>query len=271
MRSRQLARELRELRENQNLSPKEAANSLGWSLAKISRIENARVTVSTADVANAIELYGGVDSGQRAALIQLAREAQKRGWWTDYNDVFKGAYAALEDEASTICAFEPLLVPGLLQTGDYARTVIEGWQSRRADQSTDRRVQARLARQALLTRPDAPQMHFVLGEAVLRQQVGGTKIMQEQLVALWEASTRPNVTIQVVPFTATAHYGLDGSFVRMGFEDAQMQIAYAEGQGGGIYLESRSDLEDINDRWDGILSVALSPQASANLFVEQTK
>lgn len=277
VRGLQLGRALMEIREDRNLTRKEVGEALSWSAAKISRAENAITPPSAEDVESALDLYGGVTFEDRAALIQLARDAGKRGWWAAFKDVFRGGYPGFEDEASRLRTYEPLLIPGLLQTQDYIRAVTAASPSRSKDPAEaseilEKRVKARITRQALLGRPDAPEMHFLIGEAALRQEIGGPDVMRRQIGALWEASTKPNITIQIVPFSAGAHCGLDGPFVLMDYAPGNMRIAYTEGHGGGLYLESESDLAEMNDRWKGILSVALSSQDSeAFLLAEQTR
>lgn len=277
VRSLQLARRLKDLREERGLAAKDVAEALRWSVAKVSRVENAVIGISVEDVEAALDLYGGLDHVERADLLQLARDAGKRGWWAAFKDVFKGAYPGLEDQASRLRTYEPLLIPGLLQTHDYIRAVTAAAPPKSKDPDTaqellEQRVKARIARQSLLSRPDAPKMHFLIGEAALRQQVGGPDVMRKQIAALWEASTKPNITIQIVPFSGGAHCGMDGPFVVMDFAAAQMRIAYTEGHGGGLYLESESDLVEMEARWEGILGVALSSQDSeASLLAEQTR
>lgn len=259
-----LSAELRRLREESGMSRQDAMDSLGWSPTKISRIENGKVSVDLADVEAAIELYGGVGEADYARLIKLATDGSRRGWWDAYKDVFKSALPAMEDTASWIWTFEPLIIPGLLQTGEYARALINA--SPLPGQDGDRRVQGRTARQAVVTRANAPDLHFVVGEAVLHQQVGGPSVMRGQLSSLWESAHRDNITIQVVPFATGAHFGLEGGFTVFGFSDPDVKIARTEGPGGSIYLESVADLKEIDQRRRGIMDVALTSAESVELF-----
>lgn len=261
----QLSRELRRLREETGTSREHVCEATGMSSPTLSRIENAGTTISPQTVSDLLDIYG-VASELRDSLMQLARDAQKRGWWQAYRDVFKGAYVGLEHEASGIFVFEPTLVPGLLQIGEYVRAIVTGTPSPTPDETEDRRVQARIARQALLTRATPPGMHFVIGEAVLCQMVGGSGVMRRQISHLWEMAQRGTVTLQIVPFTAGAHPGLDGSFTILTFDEVGMEIGYAEGPGGGIYLESQADLAEINLRRESILTVALSTKETEEML-----
>ncbi|MFC5749971.1 helix-turn-helix domain-containing protein [Actinomadura rugatobispora] len=263
-RGRRLAFELRKFRERAELTPSQAARQLGWSLSKLIRIEKAQTQPKTSDITAALALYG-VDSATHAALIQLAKESWKRGWWTAYADVFSGSIVALEDEASSICAWEPQLVPGLLQTEEYAHGIIS---LRSEDPATiHRRVMARMNRGMLLRRPDAPRLHAVLDEAVLRRGIGGPEVMRKQFSALVEAAQRPNVTIQIMPFDSGAHLGLEGSMELLGFaDDAELDVAYAEGPMGDIYLESAEEVTRIRLALETICSAAMPPAESVHLI-----
>jgi transcriptional regulator with XRE-family HTH domain len=260
----QLARELKRLREEVGTSREDVIAATGISSPTLSRAENAATAISPDTVSALLDLYGVTDE-LRDSLMQLARDAQKRGWWQAYRGVFKGAYVGLEDEASAIWTFEPLVVPGLLQTGDYMRALVSVSPSA-VGETDELRVQARSGRQNLLTRPTPPETHFVIGEAVLHQAVGNAKVMQRQISHLWQMSERDRVTIQVVPFAAGAHHGLDGSFTILGFAQAGMEIGHVEGPGGSLLLESQTDLKEINLRRQSIHKVACSPEESAEML-----
>lgn len=269
----QLARELARLRDEAGITREQVCDATGISSPTLSRIENAGTTINPQTVAELLDLYG-VPAARKAALIELAKNAQKRGWWLAYRDVLKGGYVGMEHEASDIFAFEPLIIPGLLQTGEYIRALISASPHSSPDESDERRVQARIARQALLTRAEPPRMHFVLGEAALHQLVGGAEVMRRQLVHLWDLAQRDHVTIQIVPFSAGAHRSMEGSFTMLTFADLGMEIGYTEGPGGGIYLESQADLAEINLRRESLHKVALSPIDSAEVlrdFADRTR
>ncbi|MDL4772598.1 helix-turn-helix domain-containing protein [Actinomadura xylanilytica] len=263
-RGRRLAFELRNLRSRTGLTPTQAARQLGWSLSKLTRIERAQTQPKIADIEAALALYG-VDTAKRAALIQLAKESWKRGWWTAYADVFSGSIVALEDEASLIHAWEPQLVPGLLQTEEYASAIIG--LLRLDAESVHRRVVARMNRGMLLRRPNGPNLHALLDESVLRRIIGSHEVMRGQLSALVRAAERPNITIQVVRLDAGAHIGLEGAMELISFaEDSELDVAYAEGPMGDIYLESTEEVNRIRVDLESIRSTAMSPSASVELI-----
>ena len=189
VRQRRLAQALRELRHEAGLTQDAVAARMGWHTSKLFRLENARSPrVDWLDVRELMDMYG-VPSPHREALIQLARDARMMGWWTPYRDVFTGSYVALEDEASAMRLYCPELIPGLLQTEHYARTVIRAVRPGYAEERVERRVTARLARQkALLNRAASPELRCVLNEAVLRRQVGDRHVMGAQLRALADAA-----------------------------------------------------------------------------------
>lgn len=271
VRGRRLMRELRRLREEKRLTLQDVADRTGWSRARVSRIETGHTRPQHGDVADLLDLYG-VPSPERDALITLAREGRQRGWWTAYADVFTGSYVALEDEAAEIRTWDAQLIHGLLQTAAYSRAVIKAGRMLDDEAQIERRIAARKARQALLDRADAPRLHAVFDEAVVHRPIGGPEVMAEQLTALAAAARRPNVTIQVLPFTCGAHAGLDGRFTILSYPDAvDPDIAYVEGTMGDVYLESAQETEQHRVRFDRITAAALSPEASAHLLAARAK
>ncbi len=271
VRGRRLCRELKRLREASGLSIEEAARRLDFSKSKLSRIENGRSRVTTDDLEDMLDLYD-VRSPQREALIQLGRDARRRGWWTKYSDVFTGSYIGLESEAAKI-RVNAHLIPGFLQTEEYARQIITRTRPTLDAAEVDRRVAARAARRrALLERDDPPEIHVILDESAVRRQVGGPEAMRRQLAALIEASKRPNVTLQILPFAAGAHAGVEGEFVVLIFPDPEdAPVAYIEGLMGDIYLESDAELDTFHLAWDHMLENALDPNESIASLSELIK
>lgn len=266
VRARRLARSLREVRERTGMTVAAAAARLGWSQGKMSHIELGRNKPSCEDVELMLDLYG-VTSPDRDEMLTWAREAEHRGWWTDYIDVLNGPYIALEDAASRICEWAPHVIPGLLQTPEYAREIIR---SGRPDDEEDlhRRLRARANRQLLLTREkEPPHLHAVIDEAVLRRPIGSAEIMRDQLYKLRAEAGRPNVTIQVLPFDAGTHSGLNGPLIVLEFaEVADPDVAYVEGFHGAVYLESPPRVDRCNVAFRNLCSVALDEAESAALI-----
>ena len=268
VRQRRLAQALRELRHEAGLTQDTVAARMGWHSSKLFRLENARSPrVDWLDVRELMDLYG-VTSPHREALIQLARDARMMGWWTPYRDVFTGSYVALEDEASVMRLYYPELIPGLLQTEHYARAVIRAVRPGYDEESVERRVMARLARQkALLDREAPPELICVLNEAVLRRQAGDAHVRAGQLRALADAAERPHLTIQVLPFSAGAHAGLEGGFVLIEFPSEQdPDVVYVEGIMGDLYLESVEEVKRYQSAFERIRTIALGPQETLTLI-----
>jgi transcriptional regulator with XRE-family HTH domain len=269
-RARRLRYELRRLREEAGLTHSEVAHRLEWSSSKLSRIETGQSRVNTGDVADLLGVYGVTDEASREALIQLAREARRRGWWTRYTDVLgSGTYIGLEAEASSVRTFESQFVPGLLQTEDYARAVISGGQVRPDPEAVERRVAARMARKELFTRPEPPELWAVLDESVILRPVGGRAVMRDQLRHLIEVSTRPNatVTLQILPLSAGAHPGMSGPFVILGFQNPKdPPLVHLETATDGLYLEEPPDIERYTLRFSHLVARALGPNESRDMI-----
>jgi transcriptional regulator with XRE-family HTH domain len=268
VRRRRLASELRRLREASQLTIDEVGEKLECSASKISRIETGHVGVTPRDVRDMLELYA-IDEDQREALVQLSREARKKGWWHAYNEVFTGSFVGLESDASSLHTFQALLVPGLLQTEDYMRAVIRAIRPDHGEDEVNRRVAGRLARQKMLTDQQPPEIWAILDEAVLHRTVGGPVIMRAQLLRLIEVSDLPHVTLQVVPFGAGAHAGMENPFLILGFpEPADPDVVYVENTTTGSYLEEPSDVYRYTLMFDHLRASALNP-ADTLLMVKQ--
>ncbi|MEV5827276.1 helix-turn-helix transcriptional regulator [Spirillospora sp. NPDC052242] len=271
VRARRLARSLREFREQAELGVTAAAARLGWSQGKVSHIESARNKPNERDVQLMLNLYG-VGSPDREAILSLAREAEERGWWTDYIDVLNGPYVALEDAASEIGNWDPQVIPGLLQTPDYAREIIKAGDLGKSD-DIERRIRARMVRQTILTREiDPPRLCVVLDEAVLGRPIGGPTVWRDQLRRLLSDAQRPNVTIQFLPQSIGTHCGLEGSLIVLGFaEPADPDVAYAEGFFGVVYMESPQQVEHCRLAFEKICEAALTPESSLELIEAAAK
>ncbi|MFC4908274.1 helix-turn-helix domain-containing protein [Actinomadura gamaensis] len=269
VRGRRLARELRQHREHAGLTPDQVVTRLGWSRSKISRIESGRTRPSVADVTAVLDLFG-VTSPVRDALVQLARDVQKRGWWTTYADLWDGSYVGLEDEASRIRSYQVQFVPGLLQTPDYARAVISAGRPDRPAE-VDRRVRARMARKSVLARSDAPTLTVVLDEGLLRRPLGGRDVMREQLYALVAASQGGSVTIRVLPTETDTLLGAEGPFVLLSFEESDPDVAYSEGMSGCVYMESQEQVSRCRVTFERLFETALSPEKSVALIETYAK
>jgi transcriptional regulator with XRE-family HTH domain len=266
VRGRRLIREIQRLRHDSGLSMEAAAQQLGWSTSKLYRLENGRSRITTDDLADMLDLYG-VRSPRREALIQLGRDARRRGWWTAYTDIFTGSYIAMEAEASSV-RINAHVIPGLFQTPGYAHAVITATRPAISAEDAERRVTARIARQgALFSKAQLPEVHVILDEAVLHRQVGGPAVMARQLTALAEAAARPDVIIQVLPFTAGANAGMDGHYVILAFPDPEdPPVAYVEGLMGDVYMEAPDEVDRFSLAWTYLVTQALDPAESAAMI-----
>jgi transcriptional regulator with XRE-family HTH domain len=260
LRRRELAARLRDLRVQNGLTAEEVAARMLVSPAKISRIETAARGVSLRDVRDLCEIYS-VDKGERDHLATLVREAKQPSWWQRY-DLPYATFVGLESAAATILDYESSVIPGLLQTEDYARAVTEGILYDFAPELIRQRVEVRVTRQRLLTQESPPQLWTVIDEAALHRVVGGPGVMRAQLEALAERSALPNVTVQVVPFEAGAHPGINSTFIVLHLEEEVSDVVYIEGLVGNLYQESPSDLARYRRVFDQLRAIALSPKES---------
>jgi transcriptional regulator with XRE-family HTH domain len=275
MRRRRLASELRKLRDQSGLSLTDAAKRLGWQVSRLSRIETRQSGIPTPDLRKLLDVYEVTDDGYRKHLADLARQANERGWWQKYAGQIISEYAdliGLEEEARVIRAYEQELVPGLLQTPDYARAVFRsGWPTS-TGQQIDRWVEVRMERQGILARsdPPPPRLHVVLSEAALRRPVGGREVMHGQLEHLMRPRDRANVTVQVLPFDAGVHPAMVGPFTMMTFPDPDdLGIVNVEHVMGALFLEEPAEIRVYDEIWSALQASALSPDDS-QAFLKST-
>lgn len=267
IRSRQVASELRRLRKTAGLTTGESAARLGVSQSKISRIENSQLGLNLEEVAAMLGLYQ-VPMERREQLLDLVRKAAEPGWVQVHGGGLPDQWQALidwEGRAVALRDFAPLLIPGLLQTADYARAIIAGTApAERSESELDVKVAARLGRQGILSRAMPPKLHVVLGEAALRMPVGGPGVMAAQLRHLVGLAARPRVNIQVVPLAAGPHPGLEGAFLQMDF-GSEPSLVYVENKAQNIFLEG-DQVSSYWLAWDRILAKTLTLQSSADLL-----
>ncbi|MEU4245122.1 helix-turn-helix transcriptional regulator [Actinoplanes sp. NPDC026619] len=262
IRRRRLGVELRRHREAAGVTIDVVADRLGCSTSKVSRIETGHTSATPGDVSNILDIYG-VDDSIKAELVQIAREARQKGWWHPYSTVLTGAYVGLETAARSIRAFEQQVVPGILQSEEYAIALIRGAQQDYTDQELEQRVRVRMERQALLIQDDPIDLRVVLDEAVLSRPVGGDAVMRGQLTKLIEAARLPNVTLQILPFAAGAHAGMDGTFVILEFEEeGDADVVFIDNATGGLFLEKSEELRKYISIFDTVRAAALSADAS---------
>ncbi|QKV94709.1 helix-turn-helix domain-containing protein [Streptomyces sp. NA02950] len=274
---RQLGRYLRDLRNQARLTVRAAAKALEWSEAKMWRIESGQTSLRSHDAETMCRVYGASDE-LTAALMGLAKETKARGWWHSYGDVIPegfDVYIGLEEAADQLSWYESELMPGLLQTEDYARTIIQAHNPDEDPEEIERRVHLRIARQGSITRVTAPpKLEVVLNEGLLHRPIGGRKVMAAQLGHLLEMSKLETVTIKVVPFEAGMHRGvLTGPFIVLRFPRAggitsEPPTVYSDGYTGDLYLDKPSEVERYDEAFNDIWDKALTEQASRRLLAD---
>jgi transcriptional regulator with XRE-family HTH domain len=260
-----LGSQLRMLREVKGITREEAGYAIRASGSKISRMELGRVSFKERDVTDLLRLYG-VDEDEAATLVELAIQANSPGWWHKYGDVLPDwfqVYVGLEEAASVIRLYEVQFVPGLLQTADYARAVVQLGQPGAAPNEIERRISLRLARQELLTKPGGPRLWAIVDEAALRRPIGGREVMRAQLVQLLEATEQPQVTLQVMPFKSGGHAAEAGAFTIMRFPEPDLpDVVYLEQLTSALYLDKRDDVEKYTEVMERLSVEAESPERS---------
>jgi len=261
-----LGAQLRRLREAKRISLEDAGEAIRASHSKISRLETGRVGFKDRDIADLLSLYGVTDENERTVLRELAARANKQGWWHDYSDILPNwfeAYVGLEEAATQIRAYEVQFIPGLLQTGDYARAVTLLGYPNAPSREIDRRVGLRLARQAVFTRPTPPNIWIVLDEAVMKRPIGGAEVMRGQIKHLIEMSQRPNVTIQIVPFQIGGHAAAGGPFSILRFAEHDLpDVVYLEQLTSALYLDKQEVVDNYLAVMDRLCVDATTPASS---------
>jgi len=272
---RRLGAELRRLREQAGLLIEDVAETLECSTSKISRLENGKGIPKIRDVRDMLARYGVTDSRLRERLLGWARAGQQQGWWQEFSDVMQqdapgrlDTLLALETDASRSLAFQVSLVHGLLQTEAYARAVIETILPKLTAYDVDRLVQLRLRRQQVLYREEAPlELWHILDEAVLWRPIGGHHVLAEQLKRILQDTTRPNITVRILPFAAGVHQAVVGSFEITEFTDkVDHDVVSVESLTGNTFLESDDDVIRYVHAFNDVTECALGPAQSADLI-----
>jgi transcriptional regulator with XRE-family HTH domain len=271
VKARRLGAYLRRMREDYGLQTQDVARRLEVSHMTVRRIEQG---LSKTDLDTLDRLFDVYDVAfeRRKELANLAAEAFRSGWWIEYGDVLHGVFAVLEDEASKIRSFQSQLVPGILQIDAYARAVFQAaisdadgriWQK----DTVEKQVLARRTRRAILDRPDPPELHVVMSEAVLHQEIGGPEAMAEQLAHIARIGQRENVTVQVLPYRAGAHAGLEGPFILFEFEHPDdPDVVHTENLSGSAYSETPGAVKRFRLAWGSVVDAALPSQESVAMI-----
>ncbi|GAA0356378.1 helix-turn-helix transcriptional regulator [Microbispora corallina] len=267
-----LGAQLRRLRRESGHTPETAARTIRASHAKISRLELGRVGFKERDVADLLTLYGVTDPGERETLLHLARQANVPGWWHKYSDVLPGwfeFYVGLEEAASVIRCYELQFVPSLLQTPEYARSVVLMGNTGRAGDDVERRVDLRMRRQERLEGPEAATLWAVVDEAALRRPTGGAEVMRAQIEYLIEITRRPNITLQIVPLVGSVHPAAGGPFTILRYQAPELpDVVYLEQLTSALYLDKPEDTEAYTQVMN-TLCVQAHPASRTTAVLEQ--
>ncbi len=289
LRRRELGVRLRSMRFDHGFTVEQVAEQLLCSPSKVSRMETGQRAATLRDVRDLCRIYGVTDQAEITRLMDLAREGKQQAWWQPYDLDYFATYVDLEQAATGLSYYHTTVMPGLLQTVDYARAMFawslptghpagyfaEHPQQRRdhlieyTPERRDQLIDVRLRRQRqLLTRDPAPDLVAVLDEAVLHRVVGGPAIMGAQLRHLVEASLMPNLALQVIPFAAGAHPAMDNIFTILEFDDTAPSVVYVEGLMGWLYLEREQEVARYRQVLEHLRSIALPPQETIELITE---
>ncbi|MFI5956593.1 helix-turn-helix domain-containing protein [Cryptosporangium sp. NPDC051539] len=273
VRRRRLGQELRALRESKSMTVEHVAKELDWSPSKVSRIETTAIKVGTVDLRALLDVYEVVDKERRDGMLELGKESREIAWWMRITDpgpvrTFKD-FIGFEAEARQILTYEPSLIPGLLQTEDYARALLTALYVEKHD--IEDGIKTRLTRQELLSRPDDPVKYVaIIDEAALRRPAGGkrrTQVMREQIEKLIALSDRSNIAIRILPFDNGLHPGMSGAFTILELAHPDdPNFVYVEAGTVGVLLTEKSDLTRYNRLFDGVQQESLGRDASEDFL-----
>jgi transcriptional regulator with XRE-family HTH domain len=261
---RRLGLALRTLRQARGLTGEQAGERVERSASWISRVEGGRIGIRGRDLRDLLDLYEVDDAARRAELLALAEKGRARSWWSEYSGTISEAYATFigfEDEATRFDSYEPMVVPGLLQLESYARALVESGIPELSKREVEDRVQVRLRRQDVLRKPDPLHLSLILQENALRQRVGSTQIMRDQLRHLIEAAGLPNVDLRILPDEETRPIGSFHHFVLIYLESDSPDLVYVEDFGGGRF-ERAASIRPYQETFERFRHLALDPDGS---------
>jgi transcriptional regulator with XRE-family HTH domain len=269
VRQRELGKRLRELRGLHDLTVEDVAEKLLCSATKVSRLETGARRPSLRDVRDLCVLYG-VDGATSIELMSLARGAREQGWWTQYEDLNLDPLIGLEQDAIAITCYSMYYMPALLQTEDYARTIIKAIAPKIDTAIHQQRVEVRMRRQQLLDNANRPRYRILLDEAALRRRVGGPAVMAAQFDKVLDAARQGKAAVQVIPFEVGEYAAVDAYFVLLDFDEESnlSPVVFIEGLTGNQYIERKADIARYREAIESLRDSALSPQDSLSLMQE---
>jgi len=270
---RRLRTEIRAARLEKELTQEQVAEAMVWSLSKMNRIEKAKSSISVNDLKVLLPFYGITKKEKVDELVAMAKAARQSPWWRRYSEVAPPALLELidyESAASSVSQFETMFVPGILQTEEYASAVLQVfYDEKSAPEKVAALVDLRTRRRDLLAGENAPKFSFILDESVLHRLAGNPGITSRQLLHLVNAAELPNVTVQVVPFTAGLHPGMKGPFELIQFEDTPDEnVVFLEGPRGDFLSDEPRETENYLEAFKRIADTALGPSDSVGRIRE---
>jgi transcriptional regulator with XRE-family HTH domain len=263
---RRLRTELRRARDDARLTRDQVANAMDWSLSKVVRIETGAVGVSTNDLRALLNLYEIHDPDRAGELVELARASRQTSWWSKYKGDIPSQYLQYieyEEAASVLREYEPLLIPGLLQTEEYAAALMQ----ETADPGTSAeliqtRIEIRVTRrQNLLEQPEPPTLIFVVDESAIQRLIGERNVAHGQIVQLINLADMPNVTIEIVPFSAGLHRGMLESFSILEFPGTEdSDVLYMETSRTAIFTRNEAgEITAYREVFEHLRGISLGP------------
>jgi len=267
-----LGGQLRRMREQAGISRADAGWQIRASESKVSRMELGRVGFKERDVSDLLELYGMQDEDERFRLMELARAANNPGWWSRYGDVMPSwftNYVGLEVAATLIRTYEVMFVPGLLQTEEYARAVVQMGKAYLPAEEVEQRVALRVTRQQVLNRASPARLWVVGDESVLRRPIGGEDIMRAQIEHLMKWAQQPNITLQIMPFSSVGYPGAGGAFSILRFPEGDLpDIVYIEHAASALYLDKLEEVDEYVAIMEALTIAAAPVSQTENLLRE---
>lgn len=262
-----LGGQLRQRREEAGITREEAAYLIRGSVSKLSRMERGRVQLKRRDVQDLLQLYGVADVTEQDAALSLLTESNTPAWWEHYNlefpDWFK-TYVGMEQSAAAIFTYEPMFLPGLLQTEDYARTLVTGGLPNADTETVEQWVKLRMQRQQMLDRDEPTELHAIVDESVFYRTVSDAEVQRQQWQHMLDMAERTNITFQVSPLKLDIWASHAGPFVRLAFAAEDVHgVVYLEGLTGGLFVDKPQLVAQYDAVTERIKQSALSPADSA--------
>ena len=273
LRLRRLATMLRQAREASGYTATQVGNKFKWSSGKVTKMETTETKrIKPDDLDKLMDLYAITDPEQRSAMQALAKDARQRGWWSKYKEVFtEHALPDFEAEASVVRTFETQMLPGLLQTPEYAESLLRG--GRFTDpEILKKKAEARMVRREILVRHSPARLRAIIEENALLREIGSKEVLKGQLGHLHHMAQMPNIDVQVLPARAGSHAGLCAPFTILEFPDPlDLPIVYIDTAANGIFLEEQEEVEAHSATFCDIQGSALSTVQSADLIANIMK